>query len=276
MIKIMVDSASDCQLNSRQYDLFIPLTVNISGTEYHDGTDLNPDKFYDLLMNAKEFPKTSQPSPEVFAEHFEKIKESGDELLCFTLSSALSGTYQSACIAKSMVDYDGIYIIDTKNATHMIGILVDYAVRLIGQGLSARQICQKCIALRPRIQVFAGLDTLEYLYKGGRLSRASAAVGQIAGIKPIITVTEEGTVSAIAKSIGVPRAIQTIINKINAITIDESFPVYSLYSCGTENCEKLENKLTAAGCTITERRQIGSTIGAHVGPGAYAVAFVAK
>lgn len=276
MIKIMVDSSSDCQQKKGAYDLLIPLTVSIGGKDYQDGLELNADLFYELLLSNKEFPKTSQPSPESFVNHFEKIKADGDELLCFTLSSNLSGTYQSACIAKSMVDYDGIYIIDTLTATHMIGIMVESAAKLIGDGLSAKEIAEKCTELRSRVHVFAGLDTLEYLYKGGRLSRASATVGEIAGIKPLITVTEDGKVSAVAKAIGVPRAIQTILNKVKSFEVDENFPIYSLYSHGVENCKNLEDKLTAAGYAIAERRQIGSTIGAHVGPGAYAVAFVAK
>lgn len=276
MIKILVDSSSDCQQKEGIYDLFVPITVSIGGKDYQDGIDLNPDLFYELLTTNQEFPKTAQPSPETFLRHFEKIKEDGDELLCFCLSSSLSGTYQSACIAKNMADYEGIYVIDSLTATHMIGYLVEYAIKLIGQGLPAKEIAKKCIELRPRIHVFAGLDTLEYLYKGGRLSRASAVVGEIAGIKPMITVTTDGKVNAVAKAIGVPRAIQTILNKVKSFEVDENFPLISLYSYGTENCEKLEAKLVSAGYTVAERRQIGSTIGAHVGPGAYAVAFVEK
>lgn len=276
MIKIMVDSASDCGKEEGLYDLFVPLTVNIDGREYLDGVGLNADMFYDLLVSSKEFPKTSQPAPDVYLEGFEKIKEAGDELICFTLSSALSGTYQSACIAKSMVEYDGIRIIDTKTATHMIHVLARYAARRIREGASAEAIVEECEALKGKVKALAGLDTLEYLYRGGRLSRTSAAVGSIAGIKPIITVTEDGRVVNCGKAIGVGRAIQTMMDKLASYELDQRFPVYSLYSCGTENCEKLEEKLTKAGYRLGERLQVGPTIGAHVGPGAYAVIFVTK
>jgi len=276
MIKIMVDSASDCGKEEGLYDLFIPLTVSIDGREYLDGVDLNADMFYDLLVSSKEFPKTSQPAPDVFLEGFERIKTAGDELICFTLSSALSGTYQSACIAKSMVEYDGIHIIDTKTATHMIHVLARYAARRVEEGASAETIVEECEALKGKVKALAGLDTLEYLYRGGRLSRTSTAVGSIAGIKPIITVTEDGRVVNCGKAIGVGRAIQTMMDKLDSFELDDRFPVYSLYSCGTENCEKLEEKLAKAGYRIGERLQVGSTIGAHVGPGAYAMIFVIK
>lgn len=276
MIKIMVDSASDCGIGDGVADIVIPLTVTVAGKEYRAGVDLSNDAFYTLLTTTGEFPQTSQPSPEAFAAEFEKIKEAGDEVICLTLSSALSGTYQSAMIAKAMTDYEGIYILDTLCVTHMIGILAKYARDLIGQGLSAPEIVAKCGELRSKIKVFAGISTLEYLYKGGRMSRASAAVGEIAGIKPIITLTEEGTISAANKAIGVPRAVQVIVNKLKGSRLDPRFPVYTLCNCDTENLELLEKKLAAAEYTVAGRLQVGPTIGTHAGPGVYGVVFVTE
>lgn len=275
MIKLMVDSAADC-LKEDGYDLLVPLTVHIGGKDCKDGVDLTADKFYELLTTTEEFPKTSQPSPEDFARHFEQAKADGDQVICFTLSSALSGTYQSAVIAKNMVDYDGIYIIDTLTATHMIAVLARHAAGLVKKGVPAPQIVEECEALKSRVKVLAGVDTLEYLYKGGRLSRTSATVGKIAGIKPIITVTEDGKVSAGSKAVGVARAMQTILDKLLGYDLDVRFPMYTLYTYGTENLEKFEEKLTAAGYRTDGRRQVGSTIGAHVGPDVYGVVFVTK
>lgn len=276
MIKIMVDSASDCSREDGIFDLHIPLTVSIGGRDYKDGVDLTADEFYKLLTTTEEFPKTSQPSPEVYAEAFEKIKADGDEVICFTISSALSGTYQSATIAKSMVDYDGIYIIDTRMVTHLIGTLASYAAGRIREGLSAAQIVAECEELKTRIKVLAGVDTLEYLYKGGRLSRASATVGGIAGIKPIVTLTEEGTVNASSKAIGMARAMQAVLTKLKSYELDENFPLYTVYTYGSENPNAFEKKLAAAGFTSSGRKQVGPTIGAHVGPGVYGVVFVTK
>lgn len=276
MIKIMVDSSSDCTKEDGIFDICIPMTVSIGGKDYLAGVDLSADEFYGLLTSSKEFPKTSQPSPEAFAEEFERIKADGDEVICLTLSSALSGTYQSAMIAKSMVDYEGIYIVDTLGVTHMISILARFAKEQIEAGVPAAQIAQQCEALKGKVKVLAGLDTLEYLYKGGRLSRASATVGEIAGIKPIITLTPEGTVNAGSKAIGIPRAIQTILTKLKSAELDERFPLYTLCTCGTENLEILEKKLAAAGFESSGRLQVGPTIGAHAGPGVYGVLFVTK
>lgn len=276
MIKFLVDSASDCSKENPIIDYFMPVTINIDGAEYKSGIELDSDKFYELQATAKEFPKTSQPSPQDFLEVFEEVKAAGDELICFLISSTLSGTCQGANIAKGMVDYEGIYIIDSLTATHLIGILVSYARDLRDQGFTAAEIVEKCEALKSKVKVLAGVDTLEYLYKGGRMSRTTAAVGSLANIKPILTVTPDGKVEAIGKAIGRGRAIQFIIDKLIANDIDERFPVYSIYSAGTENLEALEEKLSANQVKIQERLQIGPAIGAHTGPGVYGVIFVTK
>ena len=275
MIKILIDSASDCKLEDGIIDLFIPISVNIDGKEYKSGVDLTGDKFYELLQTAKEFPRTSQPSPQAFIEIFEQAKESGDHIIYLCLSSRLSGTYQGALIAKEMVDYDNIYIMDTLGVTHIIGVLAGFARELINKGLTVGEIADKCEELKEKIRVYAGLDTLEYLYKGGRLSRASAAVGELTGIKPIVTVSD-GRVEVVGKALGKIRAMNTVLEKIKSHKINTDFPIYSLYTYGTENCEALEQKLDDNGYTVSDRLQIGSAIGAHVGPGAYAVLFVEK
>lgn len=275
MIKIMLDSSSDSH-NTHPYDYYIPLTVDIAGKCYKDGVDLRPQRFYKLLTSTGEFPKTSQPSPEDFMPHFEEVKKNGDELIYLTVSSALSGTYQSANIAKQMVEYDGIHIVDTKTVTHMIGQLARFADKLRGNGLSASEIVEKVLQLRDKQVIYAGLQTLEYLYKGGRLSRASAAVGSIANIKPIIRLSEDGKVDSFAKAIGVKRAIQTIIKHVQEHEIDENFEIWSLCTVDNDNCEAMEQALEQIGIHVTGRMQVGPTIGAHVGPGVYGITFVKK
>ena len=264
MIKIMVDSSSDCMVDA--YDYFVPLTVNIDGKEYRSGIDLDSETFYKLLTS----------SPEDFLKHFEEIKAGGDELIYFAISSALSGTYQSANIAKTMVDYDGIYIIDTKNVSHMIGLLAKYASKLIAEGVSAKEIAERCEVLKTKIKIFAGVDTLEYLQKGGRIGKASALVGTLANIKPLIVISPEGEVDTLGKALGFIRAVNTLVEKVKKYEIDDNFPVCSLYTYGEENCCKLEEKLKEAGINVAERLQVGSTIGTHVGPGVYGVFFVEK
>ncbi|MBR6503126.1 MAG: DegV family protein [Clostridia bacterium] len=273
MIKIIVDSSADCNVQDGIVDAIVPISINIDGAEYKSGVNLTSDKFYELLQNAKEFPRTAQPSPQSFVDIFEQAQENGDQIIYLCLSSHFSGTYQGALIAKDMVDYDDIHVVDSIGVTHMITILAKYARKLINEGLTAGEIVDKCEELKTKIKIYAGVDTLEYLYKGGRLSRASAAVGGIAGIKPIIAV-QEGKVEVVAKSIGNLRAMNTLLEKLKSHTLNPDFPLYSMYTSGTENCETLEQKLADNGYTVEGRLQIGSTIGAHVGPGVYAVLFV--
>ena len=154
-------------------------------------------------------------------------------------------------------------------------MLAAYTRSLINEGIPAGEIADRCEQLKSKIKVYAGVDTLEYLYKGGRLSKASATVGELTGIKPIITVAD-GRVEAIGKCLGKIRAMNFIVDKVKSQKVNTDFPIYSLYTSGVENCEILEQKLASNGYKTADRLQIGSTIGAHVGPGVYAVVFVVE
>ena len=238
MIKILVDSASDCRNNRSIFHTVIPITVSLGGTEYTDGENLDADTFYRLLAETKEFPKTAQPSPQQFAEVFQQIKDSDDELIYFSISSALSGTFQSATIAKDMVDCDRIHLFDTKTATHAVNFLVGYAVHMANQGATVSEILTACEDLKGKVKLLAGVDTLEYLYRGGRLTKSSAAVGELARVKPIITITSEGTVSMIGKSLGKAGSMQLIAKQLAGFHVDKRFPLYSLYTSGEERKEQ--------------------------------------
>lgn len=278
MIRILVDSSTDFSMEEvKNKNLYhVPLTISLNGQDYLSGEDLTSDQFYELLTAGEDFPKTSQPSPQAFAQIFEQAKEKGEEIICVLLSSALSGTCQSATIAKDMVDYDGIYIVDSLTATIMTRVIVDYGLLLINQGKSANEITEALNDLKSKVKVAAGLDTLEYLYRGGRLNKAAATIGELANLKPVISVTEEGTVSVIGKCLGKNKALQFILKTLNGKELNAEFPLYTVYAYGSENTEKLEEKLAAEGYTISARLQLGSTIGAHVGPGAFGIIYVEK
>lgn len=276
MIRILVDSSSDYTMEEiKEKNIsYVPLTITLNGKTYQDGVELSPDTFYEMVTNSKEFPKTSQPSPQAFAEIFQEAKEKGDELICILLSSSLSGTCQSAHLAKNMVDYDNIYIIDSLTATLMIKVLANHAYELIQQGLPATEIVKQIEALKSKVKVAAALDTLEFLYRGGRLNRATAAIGELANLKPVIYVTEEGNVSILGKCLGRNKALNFLLKTLSAKKLNPAFPIYTVYAYGTENCEKLEEKLISEGYQLGGRGQIGSTIGAHVGPGAFGIIYV--
>lgn len=277
MVRILVDSGADYEpkeLLERNVEC-VPISICFGNESYQDGVELSKEQFYEKL--AVQFPTTSQPSPYAFAQHFQAAKQAGDELVAIVLSSALSGTYQGACLAREDVGYDKIYIIDSKSATIGMQILVDYALRLREQGLSGREIADAVTALQPRVRLFASMNTLEYLCKGGRLSKASAGVGTLAHLKPVITLAEDGSVEVVAKCIGMKRSIGTLVSKVEEYKLDPAFPLYPIYSQNASNLTQMVTRFCKKGFAMEEAdgRNLGPTIGAHIGPNCCGVAFVA-
>lgn len=278
MIKILVDSSSELTKKEAEEKgfLFVPISVNIGGREYRDGVDLTKDKFYDLLVNGGEFPQTSQPSPQAFLELFEQAKKNGDEVVAILLSSALSGTYQSAVLAKQMVDYEGIYLIDSLTATGVIQILADYAKGLSEEGKCAAEVAERTDAFKARVHAIAMVDTLEFLQKGGRIGKTAAMIGELARLKPLITLTEDGRVGVIGKAIGKNKAMSFMMKWLEEHPVDEAFPSYSIFTSGTANCEQFEEKLEKHGIATAGRLQLGAAIGTHIGPNAFGIVYVGK
>lgn len=278
MIRILIDSSADYSADeAKKHNLeLVSINITMGGKNYLDGVDLTRDEFYDLLVSNEEFPMTAQPSPQEFLDIFEDAKEKGDQLIYLSLSSGLSGTFQSATLAKSMAEYDDIYLVDTLSATRAIRLMAEYACKLREEGNDAATIVAKLEEFKSKVVILAAIDTLEYLQKGGRLSKAAAAVGELANVKPIITVTQEGKIAVQAKALGRNKALSTLVKMIAEKDIDTTFPIYSLYAVGEENTEKLEQKLGKEGVRVTKRLQVGATIGCHIGPGAYGVVLVTK
>ena len=278
MIRILLDSAADFsaeEAKKRNLEL-VPINITMNGKNYRDGVDITKDEFYELLTSSEEFPMTAQPSPQDFLDIFEDAKEKGDQVIYLCLSSELSGTFQTANMAKNMAEYDDIYLVDTLSATRAIRLMAEYACKLKEEGKDAATIVAELEDFKSRVVIYSAIDTLEYLCKGGRLSKAAAAVGELANLKPIITVTKEGKMAVPAKALGRNKAISTLVKMVTEKDIDTTFPIYSLYAVGEENTEKLEQKLGKEGVRVTKRLQVGSTIGCHIGPGAYGVIFVTK
>ena len=157
----------------------------------------------------------------------------------------------------------------------MIRIMAEYGQALAKEGKSAEEIVAALDEMKSKIKVLAVVDTLEYLCKGGRVSRTAAAIGEMAKVKPMITVSE-GQVSVIGKSLGKNKAIGSLLKALGECEVDERFPIYSVSTLGTENCEVFEKRLTEAGYQFKERVQLGATIGTHIGPGAFGIIFVTK
>lgn len=279
MIEILTDSASDLGGLSETLGItVVPLTIIFSDRSYFDG-ELTREEFYEKLKNANPLPSTSQPSPADFLKHFERAKKEGSEMIVITISEALSGTYQSATAAKEMVDYDGIYIVDSKMATMGEAALVEYAVKLRAEGKTAAEIYQTLLSARNRLKLFALVDTLTYLHRGGRLSKSVTVVGSLLNVKPILAV-ENGVLVSAGKARGFSRGVQAISELIEKSGgADFELPVYFAHTNAGELCDSFMGRLADLdpAFSVCERVvDIGGVVGTHVGPGTVGVAYFTK
>ena len=175
MIRIVTDSAADFELAELQaMDItLIPLNVSFGDREYLETVELNKDQFYELLMNSQELPKTSQPSPQLLADIIEEAKACGDDVIYISLSSGISGTYQTARMTAELAEYDFCYVVDSASAAGGQRLLVEQAVRMRNENMDASQIAAELEKLREKLTLYACIDTLENLHKGGRISGLS-------------------------------------------------------------------------------------------------------
>ena len=281
MVRIITDSAAD--LEQQEYEQLgvtcIPLRVSFGDAEYQENIDLDKTKFYDLLMNSEEFPKTSQASPAVLEGLFEEAKVAGDEAVYITLSSALSGTYQTACMIREDVQYDGAYVFDGKNATGGQRMLVEYACRLRDEGKNASEIIAGLESIRDRIELYACVNTLEYLHKGGRISHAVYTLGNLAQIKPLISIDVEGKVALPGKAMGMRKGMDLLCKRLNARKPDDDHPLYVMYTNNRSVGEQLAQRLESQGWGEIPAQRIipvGAAIGAHIGPDACGLVYVGE
>lgn len=278
-ITIITDSASDISQNNNKGVTVLPMTITFGEENYEDGVSLTPDSFYMKLTKVPLLPKTSQVSPYAFGQAYENALKSADYVIVITLSSKLSGTYQSACIAAD--DYDGrVFVIDSENVTVGEQILIDYALSLIDKGIEVNTIVSQLNTMRKRIRLVALLDTLEYLKKGGRISSGAAFLGNVLSIKPVIAIVD-GEVSFLGKARGSKQGNNFLIQQVDTYGgIDYSLPVLLGYTgCSTVLMDKYikdSSSLWEGRIPVPDIIQVGATIGTHIGPGGIAVAFFSK
>ena len=257
----------------------LPLRTNFGGEVFLDGVTMTHDEFFEKLTQAKTLPTTSQIPPFDFEEAFRRLHAEGSDILVITLSSKLSGTYQSAVIAAQETGID-VTIVDSENVTAGERVLADLAIRLRDKGFGAKEIAAKLEEAKKHLCIIGRVDTLEYLYRGGRLSKTSAIAGTLLNIKPVLTV-RDGQLAVLGKARGA-RQSNNFLNEAIATRggIDFSQPLMLGYSGTSDSAlqeyiaasrEIWEGKLESLPIT-----SIGSTIGTHVGPGAIVVAFFAN
>ena len=199
MIRIITDSASDIGQNELKNVVVIPMNVTIEGVTYRDGIDITKDEFFEKLETSEVMPSTSLIPPQIFIDEYEKVKEAGDEAIVLPISAGLSGTYQSAVTAAE--DFDNISVIETGLVTAPQKLLVLRALQLVDEGKNREEIVNTLEKEKTRIAVFASVDTLKYLHKGGRISKSTAIAGGLLNIKPILTL-ENGKLISIGKARG--------------------------------------------------------------------------
>lgn len=275
-IRIIADSASDCLPPYPSCLTVLPITVSFGDEQFLDGVDLSHRQFYEKLIEYDGLPVTSQINPEQFKAAFRAAVDAGEDVVCITLSSKLSGTYQSARIAAG--EFPGrVWVVDSLNAALGEGILVRRAVQLAGQGLGAAALSSRLDEEKKDICLVALLDTLEYLKRGGRLTTTAAFVGGLLSIKPVIAV-RDGEVALLGKARGSKNGNNLLMEEIGRTAgIDFDRPYLLAYSGLSDD---LLQKYIADSRNLWEGQTaelpittIGGTIGTHVGPGAVGVAF---
>ena len=215
----------------------------------------------------------------MFEELFEEAKSHNDEVVYIPLSSGISGDYQTAVAAKNTVDYDKIYIVDSLTCTGGQRLLVEEAVRMRDAGADGKTIAEEVLRLTKKTVIYTIMDTLEYLYKNGRLSNTSYYIANLGHIKPIMHCSYDlsgGKAIVIAKPLGMARAMRYVVERLQAEPPHPNHPIYVMYSHVRENAMKLADKIRKAGFAVEERQivPVGAVVGAHVGLNACAITYV--
>lgn len=278
MTRIIADSACDISESYKDKILVANLSIFFNEEEYVDGVTIDKRTFYEKLIECDTLPTTSQPTPAAFEELYEQVTKDGDEAVVITISGKLSGTFQSACIAKE--DYDNIYVVDSETVAVASGILAQYGYELAQKGMSAKEIYEILETKKKDICIVALLDTLEYLKKGGRISKTVAFAGSVLGIKPVVT-TEDGEVALIGKARGSKQGNNLLVQKIEERGgIDFDMPILLGYSGLSDSLlTKYINDSAHLWKDMKaelEYTLLCSVIGTHVGPGAICAAFFVK
>ena len=273
--RIIVDSTADLLQEVKAQVYTVPLTVHFGEEEYVDGVTIDHKGFYEKLVETDVHPTTSQATPVAFEKEYEAVRAAGEAAVVITISAKLSGTYQSAMIAAE--DYENIYVVDSGTAAIGGGILVEYALQLRDSGMEAKEIAQKLEEAKRRTVVVALVDTLEYLKKGGRISKTVALAGSLLNIKPVLSICD-GEIAMLGKARGSKMGNNLLAQEIEkAGGVDFSMPLLLGYT-GLSNAmlkKYIEDSkhLWEEGTSEVRYTTIGSVIGTHAGPGAVAVAF---
>lgn len=276
-IRIVTDSTADiaAELRNELGIEMVPLRVLFGEETFLDAVTIDSEQFYEKLATASAMPTTSQPTPNEFSEVYERILQEDPEatIISLHLASVLSGTYQSAVIGSSMVEQEAdITVIDSKSASYGFGTRVVKAARMALAGESKEAILAEIDRLEREMGLYFLVDTLEFLQKGGRIGKASALIGSILNIKPILSLEKEGTVYSVDKVRGTKKAMQRILELLEQRYGSDPVSITIAWTHGNETamelCELVKSRFNVQSVDYTT---IGAVIGTHVGPGTSAV-----
>lgn len=275
-VKIITDSTADLPPELiAKYDIrVLPLTVSFGSQTYRDGVDITPGQFYEMLSKSKELPTTSQVNPPAFIAAYQEELDKGNSIVSIHLSSKGSGTYQSAVIAKNTIGSDSIRVIDSLGYSMGLGLMVIEAARMARDGASIEEIENAILDLRDRMNYIFGVDTLEYLRKGGRLSPAKAVIATVMNIKPILEV-RNGELEVLDKVRGRKKVLNRIVEIARERGEDwENKTVAIVHAACQDDAIMLRDKIAGM---FNPREiiisEVGCVIGTHAGPGTIAFLF---
>ncbi|CDF58350.1 DegV family protein [Thermobrachium celere] len=278
-IKVFADSACDLDLDYlKELDVeMIPMTVSFGDEVYEDRVTITTKEFYEKLKNTKELPKTSQIPPSKFVERFKPYIDKGYHIVYIAFSSRLSGTYQSACIAKDMLETENITVIDSKGASVGLGLIVREAALMVKQGRTLNEVIERIIYMKDRMEHIFAVGNLDMLKRGGRISTAQAAIGTLLNVKPILQFSD-GYIIPYDKVRGEKGIIKKIIETMKERGYELENQVIGMnYSNNLDFCLKLKEEIQKE-FNIKEFviSEIGAAIGSHVGEGTTSVFFLRK
>ena len=255
----------------------IPMRVVFEDGVYADGVDIDKATFYQKQAECKTLPKTTQINPQDFFDAFQPLLDNGDEVVAIVMSSKLSGTYQSACIAKEMVDGgERLHVVDSLNVTLGENLLVREAVKLRDAGKSAAEIAAAIEELRHRVRFVAFIGTMKYLKMGGRISSTTAVVGTMLNISPVIALVE-GEIKSVGQVRGKLKAISYALDFAKEYPVDTRHTVVFGHSQCPDTVNGYQEKLTQAlGIQDYHVDELGAAIGVHAGPGCYGMAYIGQ
>lgn len=275
-IKIITDSTLDLPLNliKEKNIEVLPLLINFGEESYLDGVEINTKEMLDKIANEDILPTTAQVTPNRFEEVFKKYLDEGYKIVTLVLSSDMSGTYQSACIAKNMLDTDDIVVIDSRNVTSGLGVLALKACEFRDNGDNIFEIEEKIKNIIPKVKSSLSFESLENLVRGGRLSKTAGAIGSVLGLRLILEV-KDGQMALKDKVRGSKKALKKVISDFENANVDINSPIVLLEILNEEIYPGLKKYFEENNINYIDAK-VGCTVGIHSGTRACGIFFIEK